>query len=138
MLVLLAGAFAPLAAFAHSAEVEGIKIGHAWAPPTSGENAAVYMPIVNDRSDAVTLVSATTPVAESVVLRKGTGDDAQVYDALKLSPGQPVSLAEWAVHLWLQGIDRELQAGDRFPLTLTFEPGGAVELEIIVEDSPGH
>jgi copper(I)-binding protein len=138
LIVLLAGAFAPMAAGAHSAEVDGVKIGHAWAPPAKGEGAAVYMPILNDRDDAVSLVSASTPVAERVRLRETGNGEATFYSSLKLAPGQPVSLAEWRLHLWMDGLNRDLEVGDRFPLTVTFEPGGTVELEIYVEESPGH
>ncbi|MDZ7713559.1 MAG: hypothetical protein U5L06_10795 [Rhodovibrio sp.] len=91
-----AGLLLPVAAAAHSAEVEGVKIGHAWAPPADGDGAAVYMPILNDRDGPVSLVSASSPVAEEVRLREGDADDATFYDSLKLAPGQPVSLAEWA------------------------------------------
>jgi copper(I)-binding protein len=138
LIALVGVALAPLAAAAHSAEVEGVKIGHAWAPPAEGEGAAVYMPILNDRDDAVSLVSASTPIADAVRLRDGDGEDATFYDSLKLAPGQPVSLAEWRIHLWLDGLNRTLKVGDKFPLTVTFEPGGSVELEIYVEESPGH
>jgi hypothetical protein len=138
LIALLAGALAPIAAGAHSAEVEGVKIGHAWAPPAAGEGGAVYMPILNDRAEAVSLVSASTPVAERVRLRETDGGEATFYDSLKLAPGQPVSLAEWRIHLWMDGLSRDLEVGDKFPLTVTFEPGGSVELEIYVEESPGH
>lgn len=138
LIVLLAGALAPVAAGAHSAEVDGIKIGHAWAPPAEGDGAAVYMPILNDRDDSVSLVSASTPVAERVRLRETDEGEVTFYTSLKLAPGQPVSLADWRVHLWLDGLNRQLEVGDTFPLTVTFEPGGSVELEIYVEESPGH
>ena len=133
-----AGLLLPVAAAAHSAEVDGIKIGHAWAPPADGDGAAVYMPILNDRDGSVSLVSANTPIADEVRLREGAGGGATFYDSLKLAPGQPVSLAQWRVHLWLDGLNRALKVGDRFPLTVTFEPGGSVELEIYVEEGPGH
>jgi copper(I)-binding protein len=96
------------------------------------------MPILNDRDDSVSLVSASTPVAERVRLRETDAGEATFYTSLKLAPGQPVSLADWRVHLWLDGLNRQLEVGDTFPLTVTFEPGGSVELEIYVEESPGH
>ncbi|MBK1668012.1 hypothetical protein CKO28_08180 [Rhodovibrio sodomensis] len=137
-LALLAAALAPLTAGAHSAEVAGVKIGHAWAPPAKGDGTAVYMPILNDRDEAVSLVSASTPIAQRVRLRETDDGEATFYSSLRLAPGQPVSLAEWRLHLWLDGLNRDLEAGDKFPLTVTFEPGGSVELEIYVEASPGH
>jgi len=138
LLALLLSALLPSAALGHSAESQGIKIGHAWAPPATGDGAAVYMPILNDRDAPVSLVSASTPIAERVRLRERDDGGTTFYDRLKLAPGQPVSLAEWRVHLWLDGLDRALEVGDKFPLTVTFEPGTSIELEIYVEEGPGH
>jgi hypothetical protein len=135
---LAAVAALPQAAGAHSAEKDRIKVGHAWAPPTDGPTGAIYMPLVNDRDADVTLTGASTPAAERVVLRTGKGAGAERLDTLTLQPGQPLSLAAWRVHLWMEGVKRPLQSGDRFPLTLQFEPGGALEIEVIVEPTPGH
>jgi hypothetical protein len=131
-------AAAPQAATAHSAEKDRIKVGHAWAPPTEGPNGPIYMPLVNDRDADVTLTGASTPAAARVVLRTGKGEGAEELEALTLQPGQPLSLAAWRVHLWMEGIERPLDTGDSFPLTLQFEPGGALEIEVIVEPTPGH
>lgn len=128
---------APPAA-AHSAQVAGIKIGHAWAAPAEGDTAAVYMPLLNERAETVALTGARTPVAETVTLRRGEGAAARTLDRLELAPGQAVALAAWRVHLRLDGLTRPLEAGDRIPLTLTFEPGGQVTLDVVVEATPGH
>ncbi|MDZ7711645.1 MAG: hypothetical protein U5L06_00300 [Rhodovibrio sp.] len=37
LIALFGVALLPVAAAAHSAEVEGVKIGHAWAPPADGD-----------------------------------------------------------------------------------------------------
>jgi hypothetical protein len=137
-LVLAVLAAGPQTAAAHSAEKDRIKVGHAWAPPTEGSTGPIYMPLVNDRDRDVTLTGASTPVAERVVLRSGKGEGAEVRETLTLQPGQPLSLAAWRVHLWMEGVKRPLDTGDRFPLTLQFEPGGALEIEVIVEPTPGH
>jgi len=136
--LLLPAALAPAPAAAHSAELNQIKIGHAWAPPTDGSSGPIYMPLLNDRDSDVTLTEIATPIAETVVLRTGKNENAQRIESLTLQPGQPLALAAWRVHLWMEGLRQPLQAGDRFPLTLTFEPGGQIEIEVIVESAPGH
>jgi hypothetical protein len=138
VLLACAPAGVPMSVKAHSAEVDGIKIGHAWAPPAEGADAPVYMPILNDRDEEVTLAEARSPAAERVRLRRVEDGAPVFYDRLNLRAGQPVSLAEWRIHLWLEGLNRTLTEGDRVPVTLTFEPGGTVTIEVVVETGPGH
>lgn len=128
----------PQPAAAHGAKLNQIKIGHAWAPPTNGSNGAIYMPLVNDGEADVRLTSASTPIAEHVIIRTGKGENAERLDSLTLQPGQPLALAAWRAHFWMDGLQRRLSEGDSFPLTLTFEPGGSIEIEVIVESMPGH
>lgn len=128
----------PGVALAHSARLDQIKIGHAWAPPTVKESGAVYMPLLNDGDGEVRLVALSTPVAESVYLRKGKGANAERLESVTLQPGQPLALAAWRVHMWMEGLKRPLEEGQRFPLTLTFEEAGEVTIDVIVESTPGH
>ena len=51
---------------------------------------------------------------------------------LPLPPGQVVTLAPGQIHLMLFGIRQPLKPGDRFPLTLQFERGGATTVEVTV------
>src|SRR3546814_15473315 len=60
---------APLAAGAHSYKLGDLMIGHAWAPPSDGGEAAVYMPILNTGETPDRLVGAASPVAAQVRFR---------------------------------------------------------------------
>lgn len=128
----------PQPAATHGAKLNQIKIGHAWAPPTDGPGGAIYMPLVNDGNEDVRVTGASTPIAERVIIRTGKGEDAEQLDSLTLQPGQPLALAAWRAHFWMDGLERSLSEGDSFPLTLTFEPGRSIEIEVIVESMQGH
>jgi copper(I)-binding protein len=137
-ILVLALLVLPAAVLAHSAKLDQISIGHAWAPPTAEEAGAVYMPLLNDGDGKVRLVALSAPVAESIYLRKGKGGNAERLESVTLQPGQPLAMAEWREHVWLEGLKRPLEEGERFPLTLTFEPAGEVTIDVIVESAPGH
>lgn len=126
------------AAAAHSYKIGDIAIGHAWAPPTTDTEAAVYMPLLNQGAEADRLVGASSPVAAEVRFRKTKDGETEWLDAIDLPPGKPVSLAEWREHLWLVGLKRPLQAGDWFDLTLDFANAGTVDIRVLVEQSSGH
>ncbi|RDD63416.1 copper chaperone PCu(A)C [Ferruginivarius sediminum] len=128
----------PGSALAHSAKLEKIAIGHAWAPPTEADAGPVYMPLLNDGDSEVHLVELSSPVAEKVYLRTGKGANAERIGDLVLQPGQPLALAAWRVHVWMEGLKRPLKVDDRFLLTLRFKDAGEVAIDVIVESTPGH
>ena len=51
---------------------------------------------------------------------------------LDLPPGTSVVLQPSAMHLMLVNLTRRLTGGDRFPLVLTFQPVGKIEVEFLV------
>jgi copper(I)-binding protein len=57
---------------------------------------------------------------------------------LDVAPGQTVAVqpGEGGLHVMLMHMTRALKAGDHFPLTLTFEKGGAVTAEATVGTHP--
>lgn len=130
----------PAAALSHSAQVGDISIGHMWASPTApdAEGAMVFMPLLNRGEAPDRLIGASTEIAEDAYLREGTGDDARRLNGLDLEPGEPVALAEWRAHIWLDGLKAPLEDGEAFALTITFERAGEVTFEVYVESEPGH
>lgn len=126
-------------AAAHSYKLGDIAIGHVWAPPTDGAGeAAVYGPILNRGDATVRLVGATTPIAETVRFRVARDGDTQWLDAIAFTPGKPLALAPWRVHIWLTGLRRPLKAGESFDLTLDFGPAGTVTVTVEVAPASGH
>jgi periplasmic copper chaperone A len=122
-----------LAACAQHAEVE---VKDAWARDSIGgtANAAVFMTIISRTPDR--LVGGSTPVArrtDLMTMKGGSGAMAMDYvKAIDVAPGAPVSLNPAGLHVWLEGLDKPLKAGETFPLTLRFEKAGARQVTVKV------
>jgi len=128
------------AAEAHSYILGAIKIGHIWTrtTPAGATTAAIYAPFLNTGAVTDHLVSATSPWAQAVqihtVLTSDTGMKMmQKQDELELPPNQPVALRPGGAHLMAIGLRQPLQAGDKMPLTLTFETAGSITVDVMVE-----
>ncbi|WP_206455711.1 copper chaperone PCu(A)C [Aurantimonas marina] len=131
--------FAPIAAVGHSYKLGDITVGHVWASPSeSGEGIAVYGPIMNQAAAAVQLTGASTPVADEVRIRMTNEEGEHWIDMVNLEPGKPLALAPWRQHLYLTGINRELEEGDTFELTLDFAQVGTVTVQVEIEPEGGH
>lgn len=131
-LPLLAGT-----AFAHSAKVGDISIGHAWALPTQQNDGQVFMPLVNMGKVPDALVAARADIAAYVEFRPYNRYDELPLREFYLAPKKPFAMRPTAYHLRLVGLKRPLSLGDRFPIILDFLNSGELEIEVHVENSPG-
>lgn len=113
-----------------------LAVEDAWMRDTVGgtANAAVFMTITAPSTDR--LVAASAPVAERTdLMTMESGGDAMsmVYvDAIDLPAGETVSLDPTGLHVWLDGLERPLRAGETFPLSLQFENAGEREVTVSV------
>jgi len=114
-----------------------IEVKNAWARATPGgaENGAAYLTLEAPAGDRLTAVS--TPVAKKAELHIMSMDGGimkmRPLDGIDLAPGQETSLKPGGAHIMLMGLNRPLQAGQTFPLTLQFEKSGAREVQVHVE-----
>lgn len=110
----------------------------AWARATPGlaETGAAYVTVSNRGSEPGRLVAAATPVAERAELHTHLTEDGVMkmrpVDAVEIAPGQRAVFAPGGLHIMLFGLTVPLKEGDRFPLTLTFEKGGSVTVDVVV------
>lgn len=132
--LLVLGLVVAAPASAHSYKAGTIEVGHFWAPPGEAD-IAVYGPLLQTGPDADRLVFASSPLGDSVVLEGADGAVEEWGDGLELKPGEPVSLASFGDHLKVTGVKHAVHEGEAFPLTLTFEKAGAVEIEVVVEQT---
>ncbi|WP_158091210.1 copper chaperone PCu(A)C [Thalassospira mesophila] len=130
----------PGAAQAHSYVLGKIMIGHFWAPPADqdAKGAAIYGPLLNGGKDPVTLVGATSPIADQVRFRVEKDGVESWVNSITLTPNKPMGLAAWREHIWLSGLKEPLRAGGSFDLDLDFGKAGHKTIQIVVEDEGGH
>jgi len=142
--LLIAALLSPsLFANAHDYSVGNLHIEHPWsrAMPPVAPTAAAYFVVHNKGSDADRLLSASTPVAGKAELHEHIHADGlmkmQQVQNVTIPAGGEVKFEPMGYHVMLFNLKQQAKDGERFPLTLTFEKAGAVEVEIAVQaDAP--
>lgn len=139
-LSILAGTLSTTATANEHAEGT-ITIDHPWSRPTPpGVPMGVgYMAITNHGDSDVTLVSATTPRANSVsihetTMKDGTMSMRPLKEGLAIPAGQTVELKPHSYHLMLEKLNGPLKEGESIPLTIRFE--GAAEMNVNLDVEP--
>jgi periplasmic copper chaperone A len=133
-IAVLAVGFALAASSAWSGQLD---IENTWARATPGgaTTGAAYVTIRSPTADQ--LVGAATPVAGKAELHKmemsGMVMKMRPVAGIDIPAGRPVSLAPGGLHIMLVGLKKPLQAGQSFPLTLTFAKTGARTVNVSVE-----
>lgn len=112
---------------AFSADVE---VKDAWARATvPGQQASGAFMTLSSASGAV-LVGGSSPVAKSLEIHEmkheGEVMKMRAIEKLELPAGKVVELSG-AYHIMLLGLNKELKAGDKVPLTLKIEQKGKQE-----------
>ncbi|MGB7478730.1 MAG: copper chaperone PCu(A)C [Burkholderiaceae bacterium] len=137
-LALAASAFS---AAAHDYQAGDIRIGHPYARATmpGQPSGAVYMALENHGKSADKLVEAATPVAKKTEIHTMSMDGnvmkMRQVDGIELAPAATVAMKPGdGYHVMLLGLQQQLKAGDKLPLTLTFEKAGKVDVSVVVQD----
>ncbi|MER2598794.1 MAG: copper chaperone PCu(A)C [Caldilineales bacterium] len=104
-----------------------------------GANSAVYMMLKNGTDKADRLVSATADVAMTIeihetVMQGDVMQMQQVAGGLEIPAKGQVELKPGGYHVMLIGLTKDLNVGDKFPLTLTFANGESMQLEVPVRE----
>jgi copper(I)-binding protein len=132
---ILIAAFAALLAF--PAFAADIKVDDAWARPTLGQarNGAAYLTI-STTGTADRLIAASAPVAGKTELHTMTMNNnvmqMRPVDAIQVTPGMAVKLQPGGLHVMLLDLKSPLKLGEKFPLTLKFERGGEIQVQVEV------
>lgn len=127
------GAFLALPGMAGAAD---IMVERAWARANVGGAGAAYLTIVNRGEAADRLISAKTPVAMKASLHTHlmVGNVARMRPVkdIEIPSGKTIRLMPGGIHIMLMGVEKRLVKGEKFPLTLTFEKGGALTVNVAV------
>ena len=115
-------------AVASCARPAGPEATNAWTRDTVGgtANAAVFMAIRSDSPDRLISASATVAKKTDLMTMGGGGGviGMKYVQGIELPADTPVSLNPTGLHVWLDGLNKPLKAGQSFPLDLKFEKAG--------------
>lgn len=122
-----------------AAQLKDLSFGEAWSkelPPTA-QNGIAFFSVTNTGKNDDKLIAAAAPViAESAEIHAHIHENDLMrmvkVDDLEVAAGQTVVLEPSGYHIMLMGLKRPLVAGEQFPLQLTFEQSGEVELTVTV------
>lgn len=134
-------AAAPLAQ-AHGYKLGQLEIGHPYARATvPGQPAAgAYLSLENKGTASDKLVALSSPASKSAEIHTMAMEGnlmkmREVDGGLEIKPGQKIAMQPGnGYHIMLIGLSKPLKAGDKVPLTLTFEKAGKVDVTLNVED----
>ena len=124
---------------AHEFKVGDIVIDHPWARATAPRMmaGAVFLTLNNRGDTDDRLVSAASPASEIVELHTHLMDGGIVrmrqVEAIAVPAGGTTVLKPGGLHVMLIGLNGQLMVGKSFPLTLTFERTGSVEVTVVIK-----
>lgn len=139
-LLALAFALLPTMAGALDYSLASLHIGHpfARATPPGARAGGAFLTVENKGSTADRLIAASSPVAGVVeiheMVMEGSVMKMRAIPGIEIKPGARVELKPGGYHVMLMDLKRPLQKGERFPLSLTFEKAGKIEISVAVED----
>jgi len=132
-------AFAAMPSLAADYTLKDLRIAHPYARPTppGARTGGAHFTVRNAGKAADRLVRVTSPSAHVVEMHSMTMDGTLMkmrpVAGIAIPAGGQVVLGSGGYHVMLIDLARPLAAGDKVPLTLTFEHAGAVDIVADVE-----
>lgn len=104
--------------------------------PPSAKVGGAFVSLTNSGDDD-TLTAAESPVADRIELHNHTMIDGimkmrEVEGGIPLPSGETVMLKPGGLHIMLMGLKQPLKKGETLPLTLHFESGETLALDVPV------
>lgn len=129
-------------AFAGDYRAGGIEVRHPWTRPAkAGMNGVGYLTVANVGAKPVKLLGVETPAARSATIHQssmanGVSSMRAVTGGLTIAPGAKVEFAPGGYHLMLMGLKAPQALGGKVPLTLVFDGGRKMSIDLSVEAGP--
>ena len=126
-------------AFAGDYRIGGVEVRRPWTRPAqAGMNGVGYLALANVGTKPVKLVAIESPAAKSVTIHQssmagGVMSMRPVTGGLTIAPGAKVEFAPGGYHLMLMGLTRAQALGGKVPLTLVFDGGLKMKIDLSVE-----
>ncbi|SMH61446.1 copper chaperone PCu(A)C [Azospirillum agricola] len=136
--LVLLGLAAASPALAEPVRSGAITVERAWARATTpgAKTGAAYLVIRNDAAQPERILSLAAPVAGHVMAhetrRQGDVLTMQEVPAPAVPAGGALRMEPGGMHVMLMELKGGLKPGQKFPLTVTFERSGAVQVPVTV------
>lgn len=114
-----------------------LALSDAWARPGgAGGTSAVYLTITNSGDEGDALIGVDCSAAAVCELHQTVVEGDMVHmqpqDRLEIPAGGELSLEPGGAHIMLMNLQSDLAPGDHVSLTLHFDKGGEIPLEVEV------
>ncbi len=110
-----------------------------WARESVTKSGAAYLTVRNDGDQDDRLIGVSADVAEMAQIHESTMQDGVMkmrpVEAIEVPAHGEAALEPGGLHIMLMGLKAPLEEGKSFPLTLTFENAGEIEVMTTIE---GH
>jgi copper(I)-binding protein len=128
-------------AFAGDYRVGGVEVRRPWTRPAQpGMNGVGYLTLANVGKTPIKLVAIESPAAKSVTVHQSSMANGVMsmrpVTGLTIAPGTKIEFAPGGYHLMLLGLTNAQALGGKVPVTLVFERGLKVKIDLSVETGP--
>jgi copper(I)-binding protein len=141
LITLAAALIISASASAHEYKVGDLRVAHPHARATVPHqpSGAAYFGIENTGKSTDKLVAVASPVAKTAQIHTMSMDGnvmkMREVQNIEIPPsGKIVMKPGDGYHIMLMGLNQQLKPGDKFPLTLTFEKAGKIDVSVLVDD----
>ena len=116
-----------------------IVVSDAYARSANQKTAAAFMALRNTgEADAVVVAARADDMARKVELHthlfeNGVARMREVEGGIPVPAGETVLLQRGGLHVMFMGLNRRMEQGDRFPLTLVMQSGAEVQVDVVVD-----
>ncbi len=111
------------------------------AVPPASPSTAAFMVLRNDADHDLAVVGASSPAARAVELHTHVSADGMMQmrrvDRFDLPAGGELRLGSGGPHIMLIGLEQDLDEGSSVPLTLRFDDGSVLSVDLPVK-APGE
>ena len=118
---------------------QSVSVENAWANPgIMGGNSAIFFQVSNPTETDDNLLEVRSTVASAVEIHQTSEVDGVMKMERQFSVpvlhGEKTIFKPGDLHVMLIGLDQELNVGDKFDITLIFEHGDAVSVNVMVRE----
>ncbi|MEX2441653.1 MAG: copper chaperone PCu(A)C [Pontimonas sp.] len=117
---------------------KNIEVANAWVKAVDGGMTGMFAELSHSAGNDVALVGGSSPIADVVEVHEvENGVMKEKPEGVVIPVGETSTLMPGGDHLMLMGLTGALLAGETIPVTLFFDSGQELTLEVMVKEFSG-